>query len=148
MANNDTDTARVIDGETGSNERLEPETGPLKYSKADMNQQQQSYAINELDETLKYDRGQSRAQALLLGLPEKVRGNPLGCRCSEAFLVGATKPVGSHIEADYMCDQGYHNYMLFELIGFEQKPQTELKIGPNGELVEDVDEETKELGDY
>lgn len=152
---NDTDGARVIggvmedDGETvtGSSQRLEPKTGDLTYSEKNITPLQESYAERN-NFNLKYDGGNARKMALALGLPERVRGDPLGCTCHTAHLVGATKPVGSHVEADYMCDSGYHNYMLFELIGFEQKPETQLKIGPNGELVEDVDEETKELGDY
>lgn len=148
---NDTDGARVINGVkeedgyvvTGSRTRLELKAGNITYDKAAMTPEQRDYGRGK-----KYDGGVSRGQALLLGLPEKVRGNPLGCGCGEANLVGATQPVGSHIEADYMCDSGWHNYLLFELIGFEQKPETQLKIDASGNLVEDVDEETKELGDY
>lgn len=150
---NDTNTARVIAGDTGSGSRLETSTGSLGYSNKHVTRRQQEYVKNMQHDVnyrdgLRFDGGVSRTMALKLGLPPHVRADPLGCGCDEAHLVGATKPVGSHIEADYMCDSGYHNYMLFELIGFEQKPETQLKIGVNGELVEDVDEETKELGDF
>lgn len=160
---NDTDGARVVDGyydkttKLGSRQRIHPEAGGLGYDP-------KSKAFEEWEEgdedsvtflkstgmgaADKIDNGALNRQALQFGLPKHIQGTPLGCGCQTAHLAGATKPVGSHIEADYMCDSGWHNYVYFELIGFENKGESKLKVDVNGNLIEDEKQETKELGDY
>lgn len=155
MANrNDTKTARLTEGcdlygRIGSPSRNRPASkfGPLGYSLERLNADQRDWYRRNTEPLDKLDdKGRARNQALKFGLPKVIKGNPLGCRCNEAFLVGATKPVGSHIEADYMCDVGYHNYVVFELIGFENKGEAVLKVDSHGNLVEDTAQAPRELG--
>lgn len=144
---NDTDKARVVGGfhgnSLGSRSRVRQETGQLSYGP--ITSEQKDYRGNR---SLQHDDGKAIATARMYGLPEHIEGNPLGCKCSEAHLAGATKPVGSHIEADYMCDYGYHNYVVFQLIGFEDNTESSIKVDANGNLIEDATTEPRELGDF
>lgn len=127
----------------GSPRRGRQATGELSYRPISSGQME--YGRNR---QLKKDGGKAVETAQKYGLPKHIRGNPLGCGCNEAHLAGATKPVGSHIEADYMCDVGWHNYVVFELIGFEAKTESSIKVDANGNLIEDAKTEPRELGDF
>lgn len=161
---NDTDGAKVVGSSHGSKHRLRSEFGILKY------EPQTSRAKRALRngllrmrdegpahggdgqlataETRKKDELSEPARAVQLGLPKFIRGNPLGCGCSEAHLAGATKPVNSHIEADYMCDSGWHNFVVFEIVGFENLGDATIKVNANGDLEESHEVTTGELKEY
>jgi hypothetical protein len=61
------------------------------------------------------EQGGAAAKAKTYGLPHVIHGNPLGCYCHEAYLHGIGNLVNGHIECDYMCDAGWHNYIVFEV---------------------------------
>lgn len=154
-SSNNTKLARFVEGKDefgciGSENRLRQasEFGSLGYDLHELNYAQKIFFDGTHLKDKKDDKGRLAKQAQAFGLPAKIRDNPLGCGCKVAFLVGATKPVGSHIEADYMCDSGWHNYVIFELVGFEQKAEDQIKINTNGELINDSDHQTQELGGF
>lgn len=164
MANiNDTNGARVVGGISfgwlGVQQRIKPSSGDLIYDTSETKRgrllSRTRVSIGESynkemrqEENLITDKGKTVNLAVKFGLPEAIKGNPLGCSCDIAHLAGATPPVGSHIEADYMCDYGYHNYVYFELIGFENKGESKLKIDANGDLIEETKTEAKELEEF
>lgn len=150
MANqNDSERAEVVagthDGLLGARQRVREEAGEVTYG--NLSPQQQQYVASRRW-TLKGDGGAARDAASEYGLPNMIRGNPLGCKCRTATLVGATKPVMGHIEADYMCDSGYHNFVVFRLIGFDARAKSELKLDSNGNIVDTSSTETAELGEF
>lgn len=156
---NDTDLARYVEGKyrgrTGSRERLHSEIGELTYDSSDTERGILTAAERLVTgenynyrEKFKKDNGETANLATKYGLPPAIKGNPLGCGCPEAFLAGATKPVGSHIEADYMCDAGYHNFVYYQLIGFENKSEGQIKVDSSGNLTEDTKTEARELGEF
>ncbi len=122
--------------------------GEMHYNTKKLDEDQREYIKYDLGEKLLNDKGKAVSLAVKFGLPKKITGTPLGCGCRVAYLAGATKPVNSHIEADYMCDAGWHNYVRFELIGFENKSEGEIKIDANGNLIETTGIEARELGNY
>lgn len=83
------------------------------------------------------------------GLPQKIRGNPLGCGCQVAHLSSVSAVKDGLVEADYQCDASWHNYVVFEVRQNTNLPENSIKIGPNGELVEgDPDMDTAELEEF
>jgi hypothetical protein len=54
-------------------------------------------------------------KAAKYGLPAHVRGRPLGCGCNIAHLHAIGKVVKGQLEVDYMCDSGWHNFMVFQV---------------------------------
>ncbi len=152
---NDTDGARLKEGYhrdsdgdkvLGYRTRRRPKT-PMKYG--EMTPRQSQYYGNK---ALQQDGGKSMDIARLYGLPEAIKApapKMLGCGCHEAHLAGATVPIGSHIEADYMCDSGWHNFVVFELIGFDNKGENKVRVDINGDLVEgDPEPEARELEEF
>lgn len=73
----------------------------------------------------------NKEYALEHGLPLKITGNPLGCGCSEAFLISAGEAKDQKIEADYQCDSGWHNYVVFDVMPREDK----IEITKTGQIV-------------
>lgn len=138
---NDTDGAEVVDGFNGSRSRLRTETGDLEYKTLSFNQE-------HYRENSKLKKGAKNIKmALEYGLPPVVHAEPLACNCYEGHLVGATRPVNGFVEADYMCDYGYHNYMVFRLLGVDLKGQTQLKVNANGDIVETSENNPGQLGE-
>lgn len=77
-----------------------------------------------------------RREVIGYGLPAKIYGNPvLGCTCRVASLVSATQIVDGMIEADYMCDSGWHNYVVFEVRQYTSESKTQLKIDADGNVI-------------
>jgi hypothetical protein len=81
--------------------------------------------------------GNAAAKAAVYGLPAMVRGDPLGCGCEEAHLHGIGKVKNGQIEADYMCDVGWHNYMVFSVNEKKTKKKREVKLDKFGKVMED-----------
>lgn len=159
MANrNDTKGARLVEGVRGdylgSPRRLHPEIGELEYDASSTRRGRKTSKARLAEgksynssQKFKEDKGETVNLAQQYGLPPSIVGN-LGCGCRTAHLTGATAPVGSHIEADYMCDVGYHNYVYFELIGFENKGENSIELDANGDLVETAKTEARELSEF
>ncbi len=79
---------------------------------------------------------QSRNEALEMGLPQKIRGNPLGCACHVAYLVSVGPVIDGQIEADYQCDSGWHNYVVFQVRQYTTEGERGIKINKFGDLIE------------
>lgn len=84
-------------------------------------------------------------EARSYGLPEKIRGNPLGCGCNVAHLVSAGPVVDGMIEANYHCDSNWKNYVVFQVRQYTKEGEMGLKINKFGELVESEGYQAGEL---
>lgn len=96
-------------------------------------------------------KGKAAKEGAKYGLPFRIAGHPLGCGCDEAFLHGIGKLKDGQIEADYVCDVGWHNYAIFK-IKEKKKPKKkevkqEIKLNKFGE-VDQVGFTATELEDY
>ena len=119
---------------------------PLKYDKG------YSHDMGEMDwDTWRDTSGEVAQSGIALGMPASIQAalhGKLGCGCSEAYLHALGDIVDGKIEADYMCDYGWHNYVVFEME--QMGKQQGLVVDKNGNLVEtqDVGHGDTELGDY
>lgn len=104
------------------------------------------YNPEEGDERFSRDKwitpGKAANTGISLGMPASINasnGGALGCGCVEAFLHGVGDIIDGTIEADYVCDFGYHNYVIFELE--QMGKRSGLQVDKNGNLIE-----TQEVG--
>jgi hypothetical protein len=94
------------------------------------------------------DSQQAVKDARSYGLPDNIRGNPLGCGCATAHLVSASPIKDGIIEANYHCDSNWKNYVVFEVRQNTNLPENAIKIDKNGELVESTDVQTASLEEF
>lgn len=113
---------------------------PLKYDKGfEVNKDTGLFKSFYKDDDVWKTMGQVAQDGMKFGLPNRIEGSPLGCGCEEAYLhgVGDITPEG-HIEADYVCDSGWHNFVVFQL-GLKERP-TQIRIDKNGDIIEKEDD--------
>lgn len=132
---------KVKETKSGSGS-LPPITGKLKYDKGF------SASGYYSDRGDYFREGQAAKAGAAFGMPFKINGHPLGCGCSEAYIHAIGEIRDGMIEADYMCDSGWHNFVVFELE--EMGKQQGLVVDKNGNLVEtqDVGHGDQELQEY
>lgn len=132
---------KVVRSESG-NECMDPLLGmPLRYDEG-------FDADGQIDHFTYEEPGEVAKAGMAYGLPAKVNGNPnLGCGCSVAYL-HATGDITQDgmIEADYMCDSGWHNFFVFELNMQERKRQ--VTIDKDGNLQADEGFTAGDLEEY
>ncbi len=92
--------------------------------------------------------GDISKKTISYGIPHRVTGH-LGCGCSEAFLHGMGKETpDGHLETDYICDYGYHNYIVY-IIERKERSNTRKKIIKDGQITYgEADSEIAPLGEY
>lgn len=58
--------------------------------------------------------GKEALRGIAMGLPKFIRGK-LGCGCNIGYLHAVGELKNGQIEADYMCDSGWHNFVIFQM---------------------------------
>lgn len=91
--------------------------------------------------------GEAVKDIMAMGLPAKVQG-PLGCGCSEAVLHGVGEIKNGRVEVDYMCDSGWHNFLVFQMRVQGKKPDREVKIDKYGGLTTEKAFTAQELQEF
>jgi hypothetical protein len=97
-----------------------------------------------IDHNTYHEGGAAFDKAKAFGMTKSIRGNPLGCGCNVAYLHGIGEVKDGQIEADYVCDSGWHNYVVFEVNEIKEKEKQEVKIDVNGNI---TNEEGFKAGD-
>lgn len=108
----------------------QPENGPLQYDAG-------FSGGGSIDSNHYEEPGEVARQGMSMGMPDHIEAEPagrLGCGCQEAWLHAIGEIQNGMIEADYMCDSGWHNFVIFELE--QMGNRTGLVIDANGNLVE------------
>lgn len=88
------------------------------------------------------------AGAKNMGMPAYIEGNPLGCGCQIAHLHAVGAVLESHMEADYMCDSGWHNFVLFKVRAQDNRSDNSIKVNTSGELVAEQGVSPGELEEF
>lgn len=90
-------------------------------------------------------KGAAAEKGAALGLPFKIRGNPLGCGCEEANLHGISEVKDGEVECDYMCDAGWHNWVVLRVKQKKQPKKQEITVDKFGNPMQDEGFKATEL---
>lgn len=90
----------------------------------------------------------ARQRGLDMGLPNAIYGTPeLGCGCESARLVGMGEiQSDGQLEAEYDCDSGWHNYVIFGMRSNEAKEA--IKLDKFGNVIEGTGFTAGDLNEY
>lgn len=92
--------------------------------------------------------GEAAKKGAEYGLPQFIYGLPLGCGCSTAWLHAIGEVKNGLLEADYMCDSGWHNFVVLRVKENKKKKERKLQIDRSGNLVEEQEVKITELEEY
>lgn len=139
---------KIIDRSSGNVGDVEPILGkPLEY---DEGFDVESGPLNNEEWENFNDEyktpGKAAQRGIDLGLPKFIRGDPLGCGCGIAYLHAVGEVVNGQVEADYMCDSGWHNFVVMQVKTKEKK--REVKIDKFGLVVGDEGHKFNGLEEY